>query len=119
MKNVLIIEYDDDYMHLLKEVLEEEQYTVLSTNEVENAIDIISRGIKIDVILMSIIFDNQERYDYLKKISDMIDREKTILIGMSSSNRTDESKKAINSGCKKAISKPIEEEELIKLIENI
>jgi len=117
MNNILIIERDDDSLYLLKEILEDKDYNVLGTTSIENGLDILKRGISIQLVMLSTFLENKESFNVIERIK----RDSAIsyipIIAVTSSTRTNEGARALKEGCSAYISKPIEEETVLNVVE--
>ncbi len=119
MKNILVVERDDDSLSLLKEILEEKGYNVLGTTNIENGLDILRRGIIIQIILLSTFVENKESFYVIKKIKEDPKISSIPIVAITSSARTTEGARALKEGCAAFIFKPIEEDAIVNIIENI
>ncbi len=117
IKNILIIEEDSDSLELIKEILEEEEYFVFCAPGMEQGISVLNQGIRIDLIIVSVVIDNKVYFggiDFLKKSSFSF----IPIVALVSSVETDEGKRAVQHGAVDFIAKPIAEPALLSIIKN-
>lgn len=114
--NILIVESDADSLELLKEIVEDASMNGIGTSTIENAFEIIKKGITIDAILLSLMYENKERFDIIESLQKATQPKTVPIIAIASSSRTHEGAQAQQSGCAAFVSKPIDEEELITTI---
>ncbi|MBU1863067.1 MAG: response regulator [Candidatus Omnitrophica bacterium] len=119
MKNLLIIENDEDNLSLIKEILEDNGYNVLGTAHLENGLDILQRGIPLQLILLSTVFDGVERFDAIERVKKDETNASVPIIALTSSERTNEGGKALEKGCFSFLHRPIEEEALLEAVKNV
>ena len=119
MKNILVIERDDDSLALLKEILEDKGYNVLGTTSIENGLDILKRGIPLQLIMLSTFVENKESFSIIERIKQDSGVSSIPLIAITSSTRTNEGARALKEGCAAYVSKPIDEEAVLSNIEHI
>ena len=119
MSNIVIIESDNDSLILMKEILEENKFNVFSTTHLEHAFDVMKRGIKVDLILLSLVLKNVERFDVIEKLKSDEISSGVPIIAVASSAQTSEKARALKEGCVSVVSKPIDEAELVEAIKKV
>ncbi len=118
MKNILVIENNEDSLALVKEILEEAEWNVLGTAIIENGFDILKRKIVIELIFVSTVLEGTEGFDVLRRMMEELASFsiKVPVVAITSSAETNEGARALQEGCIAVVSKPIEEEEVHRVI---
>lgn len=119
MKNILILDNDKDSLDLIKEILEENNFNVFATSAAKSAIDILKRGIKTDVIILSVLFDTPDSFALVTQFKELQESATVPIITIISSIRTNEKKNVLEKGVDGVIAKPIDEKILITGINNL
>ena len=118
MKTVLIIENDKDAQFLLKVILEE-RYKVFGVEAFENGLEIFLRGARIDAVLMSFSFEENEKGEGIKKIKEIECAKEAVCVAIVSSSRTNEGERALDKGYDGVIAKPLTEEGIYAVLEKM
>lgn len=109
MKNILIIEDDIDIHNLIKELLEKENYHVLSSYSGTEALMVIEKE-KIDLILLDLMLPGLNGEEIIKKIKDIP------IIVISAKISPEDKVNVLLSGVNDYITKPFDTKELIARI---
>jgi CheY-like chemotaxis protein len=116
MKKILVIEHTKDELILLKEILEDEQYTVLGTIVAETAYEMIRQGVQIDLIIINVSFETTGSFDTIKTIKTCCADCAIPLIALTTSSVKAENEKALAEGCVDIVTKPIDEALLVSCV---
>ena len=113
MKSILIVEDIDLNLDLLTQLLED-NYKLLVARDGEQAVELAQQNDP-DLILMDIslpIMDGYEATQIIRKTNPSI-----IIIGLSAHAMQGDADKAITAGCTDYLTKPIDENILLKMID--
>ncbi|MFW6095345.1 MAG: ATP-binding protein [Bacteroidota bacterium] len=113
-KTILIVEDDYNSYLLLKTILKESNCKIIYADNSYKAIETIKTNPNIDLILMDIRLPQMDGLTATKEIKKI--REDIIIIAQSAYAMSEDKKKSIKAGCSDFISKPIDKEELIKIV---
>jgi two-component system cell cycle response regulator DivK len=116
-KTILIVDDEEYNWLLIKDLLEDFQVNVVWARVGQEAIDIVSSGGKIDLILMDMkmpILDGFDTTKEIKKINSDIP-----VIAQTAFCMPEEKERCFSCGCNAYISKPINFDELLTLANNM
>ena len=117
-KSILVVEDNDDNMDLVKEILEEAGYNVLGTKYAENGIEILKRGVEINLVLMDVSLPKLNGYDATRQIRDNQELCKIPVILLTAHASQEDREKGVQAGCTDFLTKPIvDEDEFLSVIE--
>ena len=111
---ILIIDDSATNVFLLQTLLEEQGYTVLFTYNGQEAIKYLDEQ-KFDLLLLDIMMPGIDGYDILEKLS--TDQSNTPVIMVTAKDDSDSEKKARDMGATDYVTKPVNFEKLIKLVQ--
>ena len=111
---ILIIDDSATNVFLLQTLLEEQGYTVLFAYNGHEAIEYIDKQ-KFDLLLLDIMMPGIDGYDILEKLS--TDQSNTPVIMVTAKDDRDSEKKARDMGATDYVTKPVNFEKLIKLVQ--
>ena len=118
-KNILLVESNNDALVLLKEILEDRGYNVLGTVYIENAFDILVKGITIDLIMASTYVESVESVDIVKRFKEHRVGSTIPIVAIVQSRQTNESVQALHKGACDYVAKPIEEDAVDNVLKNV
>ena len=113
-KKILIVEDNPDSLHLLKHYLNKTGTQIIETLNGNEAVEICRSHKDIDLVLMDIEIPLINGYDATKEIKSF--RKNLPVIAQTAYAMADDEMKAKEAGCDGYIKKPIQQEELLKLI---
>jgi len=111
---ILIIDDSATNVFLLQTLLEEQGYTVLFAYNGNEAIRYINEQ-KFDLLLLDIMMPGVDGYDILEKLSS--DEGNTPVIMVTAKDDRESEKKAMDMGATDYVTKPVNFEKLIKLVQ--
>lgn len=112
LKTILIVEDTEFNIDLLVQLLEED-YNLLIAKDGVQGVEMTEKHHP-DLVLMDIAMPLMDGYDATRKIRETF--KNLPVIGLSSHAMTGDKEKAIAAGCTDYITKPIDEDELIKVL---
>ncbi|MFC1809074.1 PleD family two-component system response regulator [Candidatus Omnitrophota bacterium] len=116
MSIILVVEDNKDNMDLIKEILEDEGYEIFGTESAENGMEILNRGIKVDLILMDVSLPQIDGYEATRMLKKN-PRFSDIPIIMLTAHAMEEDKdKGFEAGCDDFLTKPLDEELLLETL---
>ena len=110
MKKILIVEDDSDIHNLIKDILEKEEYEVLSAYSGTEAILLIEKN-DIDLILLDLMLPEIVGEEIIKKVTDIP------IIVISAKISTEDKVNSLTIGANDYITKPFDTDELLARIE--
>jgi len=111
---ILIIDDSATNVFLLQTLLEEQGYTVLFTYNGQEAIKYLDEQ-KFDLLLLDIMMPGVDGYDILEKLAS--EQRNTPVIMVTAKDDRDSEKKAKDLGATDYVTKPVNFEKLIKLVQ--
>ncbi len=112
MKTILIVDDVDFNIDLLVQILEDE-YTLIVAKDGAQAVALTEQN-KPDLILMDIAMPVMDGYEATRLIRKSL--QTLPIIGLSSHAMTGDAEKALNAGCTDYLTKPVDEDLLLKKI---
>lgn len=113
---VLIIDDDTRNIFALKAVLKAKGYQCLSASGAEEGIDLLSRDEHIAVVLMDMMMPGMDGYQAIAKINEMPDIKDIPVIAVTAQAMLGDRERCLNAGAVGYVSKPINVDELTKLL---
>ncbi len=112
---VILIAEDDDINYLyLEELLLDEKVKIIRVNNGKEAVEICKANVEIDLVLMDIKMPVLNGYEATKQILKF--RKKLPVVAQTAYAFLDDKQNAIDSGCIDHISKPIEKDQLMVIL---
>jgi len=116
MKTVLVVEDNKDNMDLIKEILEDAGYEVFGTESAENGMEILNRGIKVDIIIMDVSLPRIDGYQATRMIKENPRFSELPVIMLTAHAMEEDKDKGFESGCNDFLTKPVDEELLLETL---
>ena len=111
---ILIAEDEEIATEFLSIILESEGINIICANDGNEAVAKWNNNPEIDLILMDIKMPNKDGYEATKEIRSM--NKKVIIIAQTAYALTGDYEKAIEAGCNDYITKPINKDKLLEMI---
>lgn len=116
---ILLVEDNESILFNLILLLELNEYTVLSAKDGKQALEVLTNSSKRpNIIISDIIMPNMDGYEFLQKVSENTNWNMIPFIFLSAKASPDDIKLGKYLGADDYLTKPIDEELLLKLIEN-
>lgn len=115
-KKVLIVDDDNRNIFALTAVLKARGYQCLSTLGAEDAIALLKRDKDIAVVLMDMMMPGMDGYQAMAEMGEMPELRHIPVIAVTAQAMVGDRERCINAGAVGYISKPINVDELIKLL---
>ena len=116
---ILFVEDIDSILFNLILLLELNEYTVLSAKDGKQALEVLTNSLKRpNIIISDIIMPNMDGYEFLQKVSENTNWNMIPFIFLSAKASPDDIKLGKYLGADDYLTKPIDEELLLKLIKN-
>lgn len=114
-----ILVVDDNILNirLLKDILEDENYTVFQINNSIEVLDIVN-DVKPDVILLDIMMPEMDGFEVCKALKDDFEAKDIPIIMVTAKTESSDLKKALEIGAFDYIKKPIDEVEVIARVQS-
>ncbi len=116
-KTFLIVEDDKSSSRFLQEVLKRTGARLIFTSDGEKAIEICEAEENLDLILMDVQLPTLSGYEATKRIKKM--RPNLPVIAQTANAFADERNKAMEAGCSEYITKPLNKEKLLTIINSV
>ncbi|MBN1492997.1 MAG: response regulator [Candidatus Omnitrophica bacterium] len=116
MSTILVIEDNKDNMDLIKEILEDAGYEIFGTETAENGIEILNRGIKVDIILMDVSLPKLDGYEATRRIKENPRLADIPVIMLTAHAMEEDRDKGFEAGCNDFLTKPVDEELLLQTL---
>lgn len=118
-KDILIIDDDSRNIFALAAVLKSKRYTCLSASSAADGFDILARQKDIGVVLMDMMMPDMDGYEALGKMRENEKMKHIPVIAVTAQAMTGDKEKCIEAGANGYVSKPINVEELEKLLNHL
>ena len=115
-KKVLITDDDQRNIYSLRAVLEKQGMEVLEAHNGIKCLDMLNKGVKIDMILMDIMMPEMNGYEAMKRIRQSPDYASLPIIALTAKAMKGDREKCLAAGASDYISKPINLEQLISVM---
>lgn len=116
MKNILVVEDNEKNMYLMNFLLKKNGYRMIEARSGKKAIELAVKE-KPDLIIMDIKLPDIDGLETTKEIRKTKEGSKIPIIAVTSYALPGDEKKALDAGCNRYITKPINPETFIKDIE--
>lgn len=115
-RRVLIVDDSQEFRLLLRELLKPLGLVIL---EAMNGQDCLSKASEFrpNLILMNLTMPVNDSFEIFERLKDLVSKD-TIIIALSDSNSQDTRQASLNIGFHEVLFKPVQAEQLLKLIEN-
>lgn len=113
LKKILIVEDDQLSLELLVQLLD--GYKVLTAIDGSIGLQLVREN-KPDLVLLDISLPSMDGFEVAKRIKENNEISKTVVIGISSRAMKEDIENAISSGFDDYLTKPLDEEELLKIL---
>lgn len=115
MKTLLIIEDNPDNMALAEEILEDAGFATVQAMRAEDGIERLQQG-EIDLVLMDMSLPEMDGLEATRIIKANNSLKAIPVIGLSAHAMQSDRDKALEAGCDDYLTKPIDENELLEMI---
>ncbi len=113
---ILIVDDDNRNIFALKAVLKSKGYTCLSATSAEEGIRMLSAEPGISVVLMDMMMPDMDGYEAMAKIAETEQLKHIPVIAVTAQAMVGDRERCLDAGAAGYVSKPINVDELIKLI---
>ena len=115
-KEVLIIDDDSRNIFALSAVLKAKKYQCVSAMNAVDGLNMLSSNKNIGVVLMDMMMPEMDGYEAIAKMKSHDDLKKIPVIAITAQAMTGDREKCIAAGADGYISKPVDVNELVKLL---
>lgn len=115
-KKILIIDDDSRNIFALKAVLTAKKYACVAANNAEEGLDIIKKEGDVGVVLLDMMMPDMDGYQALAKMREDQQLKDVPAIAVTAQAMLGDKERCLEAGAVGYISKPVNVEELIKLI---
>ncbi|WP_375473982.1 ATP-binding protein [uncultured Nostoc sp.] len=117
---ILVVDDNADTRELIAFILEQSGAQVTAVNSVGEALEALER-LKPDVLVSDIGMPDEDGYSLIRKVraQEAEQEEKILAVALTAFARDEEHSLALQAGFQVHLSKPIEPEELVKVVENL
>ena len=116
MFHILVVDDDKNIRILMKEILEEENYTVSTAADGNAALEVMDKE-HIDLVILDIMMPNMDGYEFTKVLRECQNDLPILLV--SAKQLPADRKKGYRLGIDDYMSKPVDEEEMLLRIKNL
>ncbi len=114
--SVLVVDDDEDARQLVQAVLEECGSKVTAVDNVDSALEVLSRGAT-DVLVSDIGMPGQDGYDLIRRVRALPgDAASLPAAALTAYARAEDRHRALNAGYSKHLAKPVEPSELVAVV---
>ena len=116
MFHILVVDDDKNIRILMKEILEEENYTVSTAADGNAALEVMDKE-HIDLVILDIMMPNMDGYEFTKVLREC--QNDLPILMVSAKQLPADRKKGYRLGIDDYMSKPVDEEEMLPRIKNL
>lgn len=117
-KKVLIIDDDSRNIFALKAVLTAKKYQCVTANSANEGFDIVRNDNDVAIILLDMMMPEMDGYEALKTMKKDKDFKEIPVIAVTAQAMLGDRERCLDAGAVGYVSKPVNVEELIKLLNN-
>lgn len=118
MKKVLIVDDDSRNIFALNLILRSKGYAIVSANDAETGINMMQQDDGIGVVLMDMMMPGMDGYEAIGYINADPQLSKVPVIAVTAQAMTGDREKIIEAGASAYVSKPVNVDALVGLLEN-
>lgn len=118
MPSVLVVEDYPDNMALIEEILEDEGYQVLLAEDAEKGLSILESN-EVDLVLMDISLPRMTGLEATRIIKANSSLQHIPVIAITAHAMKKDEDEAMEAGCSAFLTKPVNEEEVLKTVKRI
>lgn len=118
-KEILIIDDDNKNIFALTAVLKAKKFRCVSALSARDGLDILTKNTNIGVVLMDMMMPEMDGYQAIKLMKNSTALRHIPVIAITAQAMTGDREKCLNAGADGYISKPVNVEELIDLINEL
>lgn len=115
-KTVLIVDDDPRNIFALTAVLKAKGYDNVSCNSADEALTLLKGSRHIDYVLLDMMMPEMDGYEALPKIKNIEHRENLPVIAVTAQAMVGDREKCINAGADDYVSKPIDVDKLLNIL---
>lgn len=116
LKKILIIDDDSRNIFALKAVLTAKKYACLAANSAAEGFELIKNGAEVGVVLLDMMMPEMDGYQALAKMKNDDDLKEIPVIAVTAQAMVGDRERCLDAGANGYISKPVNVEELVKLL---
>jgi len=116
-KRILIVDDDNRNIFALSAVLRSRGFDCISRTSAREAIDLLKGDEIIDMVLMDMMMPDMDGYEAIPEIKKIHKRNKVPVISVTAQAMTGDKEKCIAAGADNYISKPVDVDKLLNLLE--
>lgn len=117
-KKILIIDDDSRNIFALKAVLTAKKYSCLAANGAKEGFDIIKKNNDVGVVLLDMMMPDLDGYQAMAKMQEDAALKDVPVIAVTAQAMLGDKERCLEAGAVGYVSKPVNVEELIKLLNN-
>lgn len=119
MKRVLIIDDDPRNIFALAATLRAKSYKADSCESAKEALNILKRDKAFDAILIDMMMPEMDGYEAIPLIKELPSHNNTPVIAVTAQAMTGDKEKCLAAGADGYLSKPVDVDQLFRLLENL
>jgi CheY-like chemotaxis protein len=116
IRKILIIDDDSRNIFALKAILTAKKFDCISRNGAKDALDLLKTDEKVDFILIDMMMPDMDGYEAIPLIKRMEKRKGTPVYAVTAQAMVGDKEKCLRAGADDYISKPINVDKLLKLL---
>ena len=117
-KTILLVD-DEEFFRTATTAMLKDEYHVITANSGAEALELLNQGVIPNAILLDLVMPDMDGWATFEKAKDICSQNQVPIAFFTSSFEIEIIKKAFNVGVNEYISKPVNKEELIKVIKKM
>ena len=118
-KKILIIDDDNKNIFALTAVLKAKKYNCISATSAEKGFKIMSQNNDIGIVLMDMMMPEMDGYEAIKKMKSNPEQKDFPVVAITAQAMTGDKEKCLKAGADGYVSKPVNVDELVKLLDQL
>jgi two-component system chemotaxis sensor kinase CheA len=115
--NILIVDDSGTNLFLLQRLLEDEGYSVVITEDSKEGLNYVNKNTDISLILLDIMMPGIDGFEFMKQLSDKGKLADIPVVMVTARDDRESQKKAVDLGAKDYITKPLDLQKVIRIIQ--
>jgi len=115
--NILIVDDSGTNLFLLQRLLEDEGYSVVITEDSKEGLNYVSKNSDVSLILLDIMMPGLDGFEFMEQLSDNGKLADIPVVMVTARDDGESQKKAVDLGAKDYITKPLDLQKVISIIQ--
>lgn len=115
--NILIVDDSGTNLFLLQRLLEDEGYSVVIAEDPKEGLNYVNKNSDVSLILLDIMMPGIDGFEFMEQLSENVKMADTPVVMVTAKDDRETQKKAVDLGAKDYITKPLDLQKVISIIQ--